>query len=292
MRAVLLILSLILGAGTALAEVPWHSLFPRPRPAQLGGPAVGVPVTDNAVVQALAGTLAAPGIAPGIAPGSVAEETALAVARSLVPRRRPSGLRAPTRPVQPVRAVAAATGATGATGPVRAGLCNTRGLTGRELPPITSRTRGCGVDAPVSVTAVQGIPLSRPATLGCDAAVAFDRWVREQMLPAVGSRGGGVTQIRVIGDYSCRTRNSQPGARISEHGRGRAIDFAGYRLANGDVVTVQGDWGRGRNGRALAQMYRGACGIFGTTLSPAADRYHQDHFHFDVASYRSGPYCR
>ncbi|MEM9755898.1 MAG: extensin family protein, partial [Pseudomonadota bacterium] len=25
---------------------------------------------------------------------------------------------------------------------------------------------------------------------------------------------------------------------------------------------------------------------------PESDRFHQDHFHFDVADYRSGPYCR
>ncbi|MCB1361271.1 MAG: extensin family protein [Rhodobacter sp.] len=283
MRSVLLALALTVASGAALAEVPWHSLFPRPRPAQLGGPVS--PATDGAVAQALSGAVAQ------TVPGSVAEETALAVPRSLLPRPRPPGLRTPSRPTQSVRATARAT-APQEAGPVRAGICNTRGLTGRELPRITSGTRGCGVEAPVSVTAVQGIPLSRPATLGCDVAVAFDRWVRDQMLPAVGNRGGGVAQIRIIGDYSCRTRNNRPGARISEHGRGRAIDFAGYRLANGDVVTVQGDWDRGRNGRALARMYAGACGIFGTTLSPNSDRYHQDHFHFDVASYRSGPYCR
>jgi hypothetical protein len=27
-------------------------------------------------------------------------------------------------------------------------------------------------------------------------------------------------------------------------------------------------------------------------LGPDADRYHQDHFHLDTASHRSGPYCR
>jgi len=27
-------------------------------------------------------------------------------------------------------------------------------------------------------------------------------------------------------------------------------------------------------------------------LGPEAARYHQDHFHFDTARYRSGSYCR
>jgi len=39
-------------------------------------------------------------------------------------------------------------------------------------------------------------------------------------------------------------------------------------------------------------MHRAACGPFGTVLGPNADRFHQDHFHFDTARHRSGPYCR
>jgi hypothetical protein len=42
----------------------------------------------------------------------------------------------------------------------------------------------------------------------------------------------------------------------------------------------------------MRRMHRGACGPFGTVLGPEADRYHQDHFHFDTARYRSGSYCR
>jgi len=30
----------------------------------------------------------------------------------------------------------------------------------------------------------------------------------------------------------------------------------------------------------------------GTVLGPEANRFHRDHFHFDTAEYRSGPYCR
>ena len=112
------------------------------------------------------------------------------------------------------------------------------------------------------------------------------------MIPAIGSRGGGLAQIRVIGEYSCRPRNGQRGARISEHGRGRAIDIAGYRLVNGESISVQDDYRRGPHSRTLHRMHDGACGIFRTTLSPDSDRFHQDHLHFDVAQYRGGgTYC-
>ncbi|MCB1389186.1 MAG: extensin family protein [Rhodobacteraceae bacterium] len=202
-----------------------------------------------------------------------------------------AAIRAQTR--SETQATPAAQPAERSGGPSGRGLCGVRGLGGRELPRITSSTQGCGVERPVSVTSVGGIPLSLAATLDCDTATAFERWVRTEALPAVGRTGGGVAQIRVIGHYSCRTRNSQPGARISEHGRGRAIDIAGFRLVNGDVVTVEQHYRRGRYSRMLHQMYQAACGIFRTTLSPDSDRFHQDHFHFDLAQHRGGgTYCR
>jgi hypothetical protein len=42
----------------------------------------------------------------------------------------------------------------------------------------------------------------------------------------------------------------------------------------------------------MRRAHKTACGPFGTVLGPNADRYHQDHFHFDTARYRSGSYCR
>lgn len=177
-------------------------------------------------------------------------------------------------------------------GPSGRGLCGVPGLEGRQIPRVTSSTRGCGIEEPVSVTSVQGIPLSMAATLDCPTATALDRWIRTEALPQIGRTGGGVTQIRVAAHYACRTRNNQRGARISEHGRGRAIDISGFRLANGETVTVLQHFRRGPFSRAMQAMYAGACGIFGTTLGPNADRFHQDHFHFDTARYRGGSYCR
>jgi hypothetical protein len=87
-------------------------------------------------------------------------------------------------------------------------------------------------------------------------------------------------------------RNNQPGAKVSEHGSGRAIDIAGIGLNDESEMSVLTDWNSGAKGRALRQMHRAACGPFGTVLGPEADRFHRDHFHFDTARYRSGSYCR
>ncbi|MBF9059232.1 hypothetical protein HKCCSP123_08565 [Rhodobacterales bacterium HKCCSP123] len=213
--------------------------------------------------------------------------TRLAVARSLRPGFRPNGL------VQNARASAARnTSARVAQTGRRGSLCGATGLVGDELDPIPGRISGCGIDEPVRLREVEGIALSSPATVNCNTARALQTWVQRSLVPTVGRTGGGVRSLRVVASYACRTRNNQAGARISEHGRGNAIDIAGIGLANGSELTVLGGWRDRRAGPILQQLHRGACGPFGTVLGPNSDRFHQDHFHFDVASYRSGPYCR
>lgn len=171
-------------------------------------------------------------------------------------------------------------------------ICGDPALRGEVVGEVPGSITGCGIDNAVRVHEVNGIQLSTGAVVDCQTARAFKTWVGRGMLAAVGNKGGGVETIRVAASYACRTRNHQRGARISEHGRGKAIDVSGYTLRDGTEVTVLRDWGAGRNGRALREMHRAACGTFGTVLGPEADRFHQDHFHFDTARHRNGAYCR
>ena len=80
--------------------------------------------------------------------------------------------------------------------------------------------------------------------------------------------------------------------RLSEHGKGRAIDISGLVLANGEVITVLKGWRQPGESKLLKTLHKAACGPFGTVLGPNSDRFHQDHFHFDTARYRSGAFCR
>ena len=129
-------------------------------------------------------------------------------------------------------------------------------------------------------------------TIDCSAARALNTWVERGVLPAVGSEGGGVSSLRVVSHYACRTRNNQPGGRLSEHAFGRAIDIAGIQLRDGSEMTLLTDWNSADDGAQLRAMWRAACGPFVTVLGPEANRFHRDHFHFDTARYRSGSYCR
>ncbi|MCL4190002.1 MAG: extensin family protein, partial [Rhodobacteraceae bacterium] len=251
------------------------ALRPRPRPAT-----AAVEVTRAA-------------IAPALSP--------LAVLSSARPRARPAVLRRPPRaaaaapPV--VQASAAAAGVRVQPDPAaivgRPGaLCGTDGLQGRALPPVASSVRGCGIANPVRLTSVAGVALSPNPVLDCDTARALHRWVTIAARPAVGGTGGGIAELTIGSHYACRPRNNRPGARISEHGRGRAIDIMTIRLKDGQVMNVLRDFRSGPFSAPLKAMHRAACGIFGTTLGPGSDRYHENHFHYDTARHRSGAYCR
>lgn len=164
------------------------------------------------------------------------------------------------------------------------------GLNAEKLGTV-SGPGACGVPDAVRLTSAAGVRLSQPATLTGTAALRLDNWLRNHAVPVIGNKGGGLVQIRVASHYACRTRNSRPGARLSEHARGRAIDISAFILADGTRITILDDW-NGGNGRLLRQLHSSACGPFGTVLGPNSDAHHRDHFHFDIADYRSGSYCR
>ncbi|MDJ0628018.1 MAG: extensin family protein [Rhodobacter sp.] len=198
------------------------------------------------------------------------------------PPKRPRGLlaavfRAPDKPVKY---------------PKTGSVCGDPSIRGQAIPPIPARLRGCGLSNGVRVTSVDGVALSTPANIDCTTAKALKRWVSGSVKPAVGQLGGGVASLKVAAHYSCRTRNNQPGARISEHGRGRAIDISAINLKNGVSMTVLKGWNDRVQGPILKQVHAQACGTFGTVLGPRSDRFHKDHFHFDTARHRGGAYCR
>jgi hypothetical protein len=171
------------------------------------------------------------------------------------------------------------------------GLCGRPTIGGERIPRIEGRG-ACGIDEPVRVTHVSGLALSRPARMDCPTARALDDWAAQGVLPVVGQAGGGAVGLYVAAGYVCRTRNHRPGARLSEHSFGRAIDISGIRLANGNTITVLSGWRSSVNGPILRELHDRACGIFGTVLGPESDRLHQGHFHLDTARHRSGSYCR
>ncbi|WP_417718570.1 extensin family protein [Salipiger sp.] len=311
MRARVVLAGLLVAALPALAEAPDSSARPvsrtdtghatpiaatvdatLPDPATPDGLAGLRPVQRPAALERtlnerLAYELRAAGI-----PGFVPEDAAVAIARSQAfaarsPLALAQVLRPEVRPAAMVERVMAKRRER-----ARGAVCGDISLQGEAVGYVPGAVSGCGVQDAVKLRSVSGVTLSQTAVMDCGTAKALKRWVEKGLKPSVGSYGGGVAALRVAAHYACRSRNNQRGEKISEHGKGRAIDIAAIRLRNGDELSVLGDWGGGAEGRILRQAHKSACGPFGTVLGPNANAFHRDHFHFDTARYRSGSYCR
>lgn len=280
----------IAAAENTTAHAPAVSLRPMPRPrlavargapaaapetAAVAAASAGFQDPITAFVQSLSVVRPAAAAAAPVAGASV-----LAVPRSPRPETRPSG--------NAFTQLASAVTAPRATS--RAGsVCGVAEIKGQAIGNVSGRG-ACGIDQAVRVTSVSGVTLSQQPTIDCATAKALNTWVREGVIPAVGRKGGGLAQVNVIAHYACRSRNNRPGAKLSEHSFGHAVDVAGIVLKDGTKLTVLNDW-RAGNG-IIKAMHRTACGPFGTVLGPNSDGYHKDHLHVDTARYRSGSYCR
>ena len=272
-------------AGMAMAEAPTTSPRPQLRPSVSAATPETTVATEAMPATVLRprrrpdGLLAAPPTVPEVADAPEAT-TSIAMPR---PHPRPKNLAAPDDQLaadQPK-----STPKPDKKQSRKGSVCGDPDIRGQEIPAITSKTKGCGIADPVRVTAINGIPFSQPATFDCDTARALKRWMREGMAPAFGNRE--VVQLHIFGSYMCRSRNNVRGAKISEHGRGKAVDIAGFVFSDGKEWTVARDYNK-----QIRRAQKAACGIFGTTLGPGSDGYHEDHLHFDTADYRSGAYCR
>jgi hypothetical protein len=150
---------------------------------------------------------------------------------------------------------------------------------------------GCSALGAVQLTEI-GTPTTNLGAMTCPLALHYARWVRQVVQPAARQAlGESVARVETFGTYACRTRNSRPGARLSEHGRANAVDVAAFVLADGRRITVMEGWNGedGRVRRFLRAVHRGGCERFATTIGPDGDSYHANHLHFDMGQ---GPYCR
>jgi hypothetical protein len=144
----------------------------------------------------------------------------------------------------------------------------------------------CGISHPFKVAAFASgsVGLTSKVTLGCPIIPSIDGWLNEVVQPAAATYfGTSVAEVK-SGSYSCRPRNNQPGAKVSEHAYGNAVDIMAFRLADGREITVVKGWkGTPEEQDFLRQVFVAACEYFTTVLGPGADMFHYDHFHLDLA---------
>lgn len=163
-----------------------------------------------------------------------------------------------------------------------------------EQPPIPSQPLrpalpplGPPRTMPIAATPVEVTPA---ATLACPIVSALDQWISNAVQPsAYRWFGQPVVEIKQISAYSCRGMNGQPGARISEHAFGNALDIAAFVLADGRRITVREGWrGPPEEQGFLRDVQGAACDQFTTVLAPGSNAFHYDHIHVDLMRRESG----
>jgi hypothetical protein len=153
----------------------------------------------------------------------------------------------------------------------------------QALPPL-------GPSRGPQFTAATPIEIKPAATLACPIVSALDRWFAHAVQPAAQKWfSQPVVEVKQISAYSCRGMNGQPGANISEHAFGNALDIAAFVLADGHRITVKDGWkGSPEEQGFLRDVQGSACDQFTTVLAPGSNQFHYDHIHVDLMRRASG----
>ena len=146
----------------------------------------------------------------------------------------------------------------------------------------------CGMTHPFKVSALADgtVSVDKPVTIDCSMIPALEGWLAEVVQPTAQARfGANVVGLDAFGAYSCRGVDNVPGAQLSEHAFGNAIDVAGFKLADGREISIVRDWKKADSQESafLHEIHAGACQHFTTVLGPGADVFHYNHFHLDLA---------
>jgi hypothetical protein len=155
----------------------------------------------------------------------------------------------------------------------------------------------CVVEQPVRLRSIanarQTLQFAETPILACGFAMVLTRWLAEIAIPtAFYHLGQPATQVLVGPGYACRPRNQQPGAELSVHAFGIALDIRGFELADGQQILIAPEHRTGPERAFLDGLRTSACGYFTTVLGPGSDRYHEDHLHVDLASHGSSGHYR
>lgn len=119
--------------------------------------------------------------------------------------------------------------------------------------------------------------------MACPVAAGLAMWEWNVVQPEARRLfGQRVEVLEHLGTWNCRRIAGSPS--WSQHATADAIDVAGFRLADGTVISVKRDWnGDPKKAAFLRGVRDGACRLFATVLSPDYNAAHADHLHIDQA---------
>lgn len=148
----------------------------------------------------------------------------------------------------------------------------------------------CGGGDMVRVDAVllpdnKRIDIKPAPYLRCAMAESLAAWVRDEAAPRLSTAGTALHSVETYDDFDCRGRNRVNGAKLSEHGKGNAVDLRAFTLADSRVLGLT-DMTAPKDLRE--DLRKSACARFTTVLGPGSDGYHEAHIHLDLAARHNG----
>ena len=165
------------------------------------------------------------------------------------------------------------------------------------LPVVTPKKSKITCGAP-QVVLYRGSPAKiayQPSVMTtCTMALALARFetiLQDEAMTAFGKR---VVKIHHIGTYACREMAAYPGW-VSEHSYANAIDLTDFVLEDGRTIDVlkyfkpQAADATKKEGSFLRVIAQRAFEeeTFSSVLTPFFDKLHANHFHLDMARFRS-----
>jgi hypothetical protein len=159
-----------------------------------------------------------------------------------------------------------------------------------ELLPRLIGPDGCGGGDMVRLQAVVRagivrIELKPAPVLRCAFAESLAGWLRDEAAPQADKLGAALRTVETYDDFECRGRNRVASAKLSEHGKGNAVDLRAFILADGRALALT-DVSVAKDFRD--EIRESACHRFTTVLGPGSDSHHDGHIHLDLIERRQG----
>lgn len=127
------------------------------------------------------------------------------------------------------------------------------------------------------------VEMAPPPELRCTMAASLAAWLRDELPGVV---GGEIRKLVAYNSFECRPRNRVfgLGVKVSEHGKGNALDIRSFVRADSTTIDPTDI----KESRPLREAIRkSACERFSTVLGPGSDGYHEQHIHVDAAERRN-----
>lgn len=152
--------------------------------------------------------------------------------------------------------------------------------------PVADSKGECPLTDVVRVRDFGPVKLSSSFLASCPLALSSALFVAQQARPLTQQfTQHTLTGIDHLGSYACRNIYNRAEGRRSEHASAEALDISGFRLSNGNVVTVLKGWPDATTQPWLRAILSASCGYYGNGLGPEYNAAHANHFHLGMRGF-------